>query len=272
MSDITAEGKARAEGSRAPQAGRRLRLRPAWGALPILVFLLLWEILPRLPGTPGYGFVPSFSEVVREAYHLLASGVLLKNFLSSLLRVLAGFFAGASVGIILGILMGWRQQAKDLLHPLISLFYPIPAVGWVPLLMIWVGINNLLPIIVIFICSFFPVLYTTMSGVRSVDKNYIRVARSLGASERQVLFTIVIPLALPSILTGLRLEAGMAWRVLAAAEMIAIPTGIGALMVKAQSLVRMDIIIVCLAVLSLMCFISERLVEWVEQRLTGKWK
>jgi len=202
----------------------------------------------------------------------VASGVLLENLASSLIRVIAGFCAGSAVGIGLGILMGWRAKVKELLHPLISLFYPIPAIGWIPLLMLWVGINDLLPIVVIFICSFFPVLYTTASGVRSVDQSYIRVARSLGASERQILFTVVVPLALPSIFTGLRLEAGMAWRVLAAAEMIAIPTGIGALMVKAQNLVRMDIIIVCLVVLSVMCFLSEKLFLYLERKVVSKWE
>jgi len=255
-----------------PVSGRLRRPRLTWGLLPIAILVIAWEVLPRIPAFPGYGFFPPFSETVREGFRLIQNGVLLENFASSLVRVLAGFFAGTAVGIGLGILMGWRAKVKELLHPLISLFYPIPAIGWIPLLMLWVGINDLLPIVVIFICSFFPVLYTTSSGVKNVDPSYIRVARSLGASERQVLFTVVIPLALPSIFTGLRLEAGMAWRVLAAAEMIAIPTGIGALMVKAQSLVRMDIIIVCLAVLSIMCFLSEKLFTYLERKVLAKWQ
>ena len=114
--------------------------------------------------------------------------------------------------------------------------------------MLWIGINEMLPITIIFICSFFPVLYNTVTGIRNVDKAYIRVAKTLGASNTRILATVVIPLALPNIFTGLRLEAGMAWRVIIAAEMVAIPTGIGALMMKAESLIRIDIIIVCLTV------------------------
>ena len=106
----------------------------------------------------------------------------------------------------------------------------------------------MLPITIIFICSFFPVLYNTVTGIRNVDKAYIRVAKTLGASNTRILATVVIPLALPNIFTGLRLEAEMAWRVIIAAEMVAIPTGIGALMMKAESLIRIDIIIVCLTV------------------------
>ncbi|NLV71311.1 MAG: ABC transporter permease [Actinobacteria bacterium] len=246
-------------------------LRPGWGVVPIILLLALWEVVPRVSDGSGGGLLPPFSEVMVEGWRLLGSGVLADNFLSSLVRVLAGFVAGAITGVGLGVIMGWRENVRKTLRPLISLFYPIPAVGWIPLLMLWIGINDLLPIVIIYICSFFPVLYTTISGVRSVDRDFIRVARSLGASERHVLLTVVIPLALPYIFTGLRLEAGMAWRVLAAAEMIAVPTGLGALMMRAQSLIRIDIIIVCLIVLSVMCLLFEKLFAVLESRLTRDW-
>lgn len=251
---------------------RRRRFQPGWGLVPILLLLGLWEILPRLAPGVSHGLLPPFSEVVVEGWRLLVSGVLVQNYLSSLLRVVIGFTAGTITGIALGILMGWRENLGRTLRPLVSIFYPIPAIGWVPLLMLWIGINDLLPITVIYICSFFPVLYTTIAGVRGVDKDYVRVARSLGASEAHVLFTIVVPLSLPQIFTGLRLEAGMAWRVLASAEMIAIPTGIGALMMKAQNLIRIDIIIVCLAVLSVMCVLFEKMFAVCEERVTRAWR
>jgi NitT/TauT family transport system permease protein len=167
--------------------------------------------------------------------------------------------------------MGWRENFHKALHPIISLFYPIPALGWLPLLMLWIGINEMLPIAIIFICSFFPVLYNTVTGIRNVDKQYIQVARTLGASDTRILATVVMPLALPNVFTGLRLEAGMAWRVIIAAEMVAIPTGIGALMMKAESLIRIDIIIVCLIVLAVMCLAFEWFFRYLEARVTTKW-
>lgn len=138
--------------------------------------------------------------------------------------------------------------------------------------MLWIGINEMLPITLIFICSFFPVLYNTVTGIKQVDADYILVARTLGASEGRILFAVVLPLALPNIFTGLRLEAGMAWRTVIAAEMVAIPTGIGALLMRAESLMRIDIIIVCLIVLAVMCLVFENLFAWLERRLTGGWK
>ncbi len=237
---------------------RNDQLQSAWGIVPVLVFLALWEIVGRFGLFPGQFFFPPFSAVMKEFYHLAANGVLGKNFTSSLVRVLVGLFTGSMAGILVGVLMGWRSVINKTLNPIISLFYPIPALGWLPLLMLWIGINEILPIAIIFICSFFPVVYNTATGIRNVDKRYIQAAETLGASNMRILFKVLIPLALPNIFTGLRLEAGMSWRVLVAAEMVAIPTGIGALLMQAESLVRVDIIMVCLIVLSVMCLLFER--------------
>ncbi|MCR4393911.1 MAG: ABC transporter permease [Dehalococcoidales bacterium] len=247
------------------------RLQPGWGLLPVVFFLTCWEFISRLNLIPS-NLLPPFSAVIVEFFHLSTSGVLGQNFLSSLTRVLIGFSAGSITGITLGTFMGWYKIADRALNPLISLFYPIPTLGWIPLLMLWIGINEMLPVMLIFICSFFPILYNTITGIKNVDRDYIKAARSLGASDFQLLTTVVIPLALPNIFTGLRLEAGMAWRVVIAAEMVAIPTGIGALLMKAESLIRVDIIIVCLIVLAIMCLIFEKLFGFLEMKLTSRWK
>jgi NitT/TauT family transport system permease protein len=246
-------------------------LKFGWGILPIIVFLSIWEIVTRADLIPGHFFFPPFTVVIQEFYHLTINRVLIDNFLSSLTRVLIGFCTGSMAGLAIGILMGWNNIMDKAFSPLISLLYPIPALGWLPLLMLWIGINELLPIAIIFICSFFPVCYNTACGIRGIDRKFIQAARTLGASDGRILATIVLPLALPTIFTGLRLEAGMAWRVIIAAEMVAIPTGIGALLMKAESLMRIDIIIVCLMVLSLMCFSFERFFTYLEARLTHRW-
>ena len=130
----------------------------------------------------------------------------------------------------------------------------------------------MLPITLIFLCAFFPVLYNTITGIKGVDEDVIKAARTLGASDRKILTTVILPLAIPNIFTGLRLEAGMAWRVVIAAEMVAIPTGIGALMMRAESLLRVDIIIVCLMVLSVMCLLFERFFQYMEKKVTDGWR
>ena len=247
-------------------------VKAIYSLVPVLVFLLIWEVVVQLKLIPSHFFFPPFTAVIREFYRLTANGVLVDNFLSSLTRVLIGLSFGSIAGIVVGILMGYEQNLHKIAHPIISLFYPIPALGWLPILMLWFGIGEMLPIMIIFICSFFPVLYSTITGIRGVNRDFIKAAQTLGASEWKVLTTVVIPLALPSIFTGLRLEAGMAWRVIIAAEMVAIPTGIGALLMRAESLLRIDIIIVCLIVLAVMSFVFERFFIYVEYRLTHEWR
>ena len=247
-------------------------LKPQWSILPVVVFFGVWEVVARFRLIPGHFFFPPFTTVVQEFYNLTANGVLVDNLFSSLIRVLIGFSTGSIAGIVMGTLMGYKENIDKTLHPIISLLYPIPALGWLPILMLWFGISEMLPIIIIFICSFFPVLYNTVTGIKTVDRNLIKAAKTLGASERNILTTIALPLALPSIFTGLRLEAGMAWRTIIAAEMVAIPTGIGALLMKAESLIRIDIVIVCLIVLAGMCLSFEKFFLYMEHRLTGKWR
>lgn len=239
---------------------------------PVLILILVWELFSRSNLTEVASFFPSFSLVMREFYNLILSGELLKHFMSSFYRVAIGYLSGSLAGLIIGVAMGWNKYIYKFLSPIISLIYPIPALGWLPILILCFGISDLIPIMIIFICSFFPISYNTASGIKSVKEKHIKAARILGASDLKILFTIAIPLALPNILTGLRLESGMAWRVVIASEMIAIPNGLGALMMKAENLVRLDIIIVCLMLLSLMCFSFEKVIDYFEQKLTGQWR
>jgi NitT/TauT family transport system permease protein len=243
-----------------------------WSIVPVMIFLAVWELTARLDVLPGNFTFPPFSRVISEFYTMTVNGALVDDFLNSLRRVIIGSVTGSAAGIVTGVLMGWKEKVHRSLHSLVSLIYPIPALGWLPLLMLWIGINEMLPIAIIFISTFFPVLYNTVTGIRNVDAGYVRVARTLGASDFRILTSVVVPLALPNIFTGLKLQAGMAWRVIIAAEMVAIPTGIGALMMRAESLLRIDIIIICLIVLSVMCLIFENFFAWMENKVTAEWK
>lgn len=241
------------------------------GLIPIIIFIMIWEITARIQIVPDYIF-PPFLGVIREGWNLSVNGVLPENLASSFSRVLVGFLLGSMAGIMMGIVMGCKDIINRSFHPVFSLLYPIPILGWAPLMMIWVGINEMLPVLLIFMCSFFPVLYNTITGIKSVDSSVIKAAKTLGASDRKILTTIILPLAVPNIFTGLRLEAGMAWRVVIAAEMVAIPTGIGALLIRSESLLRVDTIIVCLLVLCVMSLIFEQSFGYIEKRMTEQWR
>ncbi len=123
--------------------------------------------------------------------------------MSSLMRVLIGLFSGSLAGIAVGIFIGWKDVANRTLGPVISLLFPIPALGWLPLFMLWVGINEMLPILIIFVCSFFPVVYNTATGIKNVDRSFIQAAEMLGASNLRVLSD-----HLPCLPTSHRSEVG----------------------------------------------------------------
>jgi len=237
--------------------------------LPICIFLALWEILGRIAQTPLF---PPLSKVVVEFWLLLGKGVLLKSLGASLARVLVGYSLGSLAGLFVGILMGLNRVVERSLSPLISILFPIPTLGWLPLLMLWIGINEALPVTLIFICAFFPVAYNTVTGIKGVKEEYIKAARTLKASSWFILWHVILPMALPNIFTGLRLEAGMVWRTVIAAEMFAISTGIGALLINAETLIRVDVILVCLMLLSLMCSSFDRMFLWLEHKTTGAWR
>ncbi|MGI9951005.1 ABC transporter permease [Moorellaceae bacterium AZ2] len=241
----------------------------ALNGLPLVLVAIAWEAGGSLADTP---LVPPLSSVLRALGQMLLQGILVENLAFSLTRVALGFLAGSIVGLSMGILMGWSEWAYRFFSPLFSLLYPIPTLGWMPLLMLWVGLNETLPVTIIFICTFIPVLYNTTTGIKSVDRQYIIAARTLGAPPLMVLRRVVLPMALPQIFTGLRLEAGMAWRTVAVAEMIAIPTGIGALLIKAESLIRVDIIMACLLVIACISLGCEKMFCWLENKFTSGWR
>ncbi len=246
------------------------RLHSLWSLLPVAFFLVIWEISARTL-VSNQALFPPFSSVMGEFFILVKNGVLLENLGRSLLRVLVGFLAGSLAGLTVGILFGTKKFLYRSFHPIFSLLYPVPVLGWIPVFMLWFGIGEMLPIALLFVCAFFPIYYNTETGIRSVNREFVHAARTLGAGDFQILTTVLLPLALPNIFTGLRLESGMAWRTTMAAEMIAIPTGIGALLMKAENLIRMDIVIVCLIVLSIMGFAFERFFLYLEKKTIGKW-
>lgn len=237
--------------------------------MPILIFLFIWELAGRVSHTP---LLPSFTEVVVEFYHLLYSGMIVENLSHSFVRVVIGYLSGGIFGIVVGVLMGINAGIEKALKPLISMLLPIPTLGWLPLMMLWIGINEALPIVLIFICAFFPVAYATLLGIKEIPTAYINAAKSLGASSWYILRRVILPLASPSIFTGLRLEAGMVWKTVLASEMFAIPTGIGAMMIQAETLIRVDIIMVSLVILALMSFSFEKSIYWIENQMMHKWR
>ena len=213
----------------------------------LFVLLVVWEILSTLwlPRVDRHLAIlmPAPSSIVKAAGELLASGELIHHLLASIKRE-ATAFVFASSAIPIGMAMGWWHGVNKQLNPVIELLRPIPPLAWIPLSILWFGIGDTQNQFIIFLGMFFPILINTFTGVRSIEPNLIRAARSLGANERNVLRRIVFKAALPQIVTGIRIGLGVGWMALVAAELVGASSGLGFLINDARSVLRTDFIFV----------------------------
>jgi NitT/TauT family transport system permease protein len=204
---------------------------------------------------------------------LVASGILPLHGLSTLGRLVVGFLLGAGLGLTLGLLMGRFRRAEDLLVPVVSVGNPIPGLAYAPLFVLWFGLGNLPAVLLVGFAAAFPVAINTWTGVKAVKQIWIRAAQAMGAGERQLFHKVVLPGALPWILTGLRLGLARAWRVLVAVEMLtSVSVGLGWLIFGAREFLATDVMLAGIAVIGLVGLGLEKLVfERLERFTVVRW-
>jgi NitT/TauT family transport system permease protein len=203
--------------------------------LPLLtaaVLVALWWLSVRWTGTKIF---PSPPEVVKGLGVLFRQGRLWQYIVDSLFRVATGYGLAIAAGIPLGLLAGWNRPVAETLNPLIQILRPISPLAWMPLAVIWFGVSNAAPIFLIFLASLFPIMVATMNGVRSVPPMFLRAGSNFGLSTASLMRRVIFPAILPRVLTGLRIALGIAWLVLVAAEMIAVDSGLGYLIIDARN-------------------------------------
>jgi NitT/TauT family transport system permease protein len=222
-------------------------------ALSALV--LVWEIVARLGWVPVL-FLPSPLGVLAEGAEMLRSGELLGHVAASLQRLLVGFVIGALAGVAVGVAVGFFAAAEAVGAPLIAATFPIPKIALLPLLILWLGLGEPSKVAVIALGVFFPMAINTFTGVRGADPLLVRAAVAFGARRWSVIRNVVLPSALPMIFAGLRLGAGTALLLLVAAEMIAVESGIGFLVLHAGNLMQTTKLMVGIVVLSLLGVLS----------------
>ncbi|MBB6145035.1 NitT/TauT family transport system permease protein [Silvibacterium bohemicum] len=206
-----------------------LRLRPI---AFIGVLLLAWQIAVSLH--PGH-LLPTPLEVLRGIGDLLQHGLLLKYIVASLFRVTWGFALAALLAIPLGLLIGWYSRAEMAFNPLLQILRPISPLAWIPIAILWFGVGDLAAVFLIFLCCFFPLLLTSIQAVRSVPAVYIHAGRNFGLSPAAMIGRVLYPAVMPQLIIGLRITLGIAWLVVVAAEMIAVNSGLGFLIVDARN-------------------------------------
>lgn len=225
------------------------RLRHAVGAATLAVLLLLWSLAARR-GWVSPIALPAPEEVASALVRLARSGELARHLEASLLRLGSGFVLGVLAGIAVGLTIGLVSLARSAGLPVIAALFPIPKIALLPLFIVWFGIGEASKIATIAFGAFFPVAVATYGGVDGVDRSLIRMAQSFGLPARSIVRKIVLPGALPAILSGLRIAASIAIILIVAAEMIGANEGIGAFILSAGNLMQTDQLVAGVLVLS----------------------
>jgi NitT/TauT family transport system permease protein len=254
--------------------------RGPWFLLLPLALLTLWHLAVQQRWVME-GIIPGPTQVAESWYRWIFgaptrslspySGTWVANVLYSTRRVLQGFLFAAAVGIPLGIFVGWNRLVARLVDPTIQMLRPVPITAWLPFSIAVFGIYDAGALFLIGLGAFYPIVINTTHGVRDTNLLLLRAARMLGAREGTVLFKVVLPSALPSIFTGLRLGVGIAWTAVIVAEMIAVKSGLGYVLWDAYYVGRMDICVATMFSVGLLGFLSDQ-VLLLASRLLLRWR
>ena len=240
--------------------------------LPMVVgvaFLLIWDLTVRLSGSTLF---PKPFEVALGIVELTRQGLLFKYIVASLFRVTCGFTLAVVVGVPFGLLLGWFRRAQEAFNPLIQAFRPISPIAWIPVAILWFGVSDAAPIFLIFLASVFPITVSTMAAVKSVQSVHLRAAQNFGLSRPQLFRRVILPATLPQIVTGLRIALGIAWLVVVAAEMIAVNSGLGYLIIDARNAgKRYDLVVAGMVMIGLIGLVLDLLVRRLENFDEVRW-
>ena len=257
-------------GSKTPSTwrGRGLRVLLAW-PVPLAV-LLLWWLAARYEWVAPQ-VLPAPEVVATTFAELFSSGELMDNLRISLWRVLAGFGLGASAGLLLGVAMGLSPTFKDYVYPLFKAFSQVPVLGWLPLLMLLVGIDEALKVILISKAALVPIALNTYKGIQNVPAQYVEVAQVFRFSRRQMLLKVVFPAAVAPIWNGIRYGLTHAWLALVVVELLASSEGLGFMIVYGRQLFQLDVVMAAVVVVGIVGFALDKLLVLIESRLL-RWR
>lgn len=238
----------------------------------LLVLLFIWWAITALH-LIGPLFLPPPQQVLLKLIQIASAqgfmdATLWQHLVASLTRIIIALVAAVVLGIPVGIAMGLNETVRGILDPLIELYRPVPPLAYLPLMVIWFGIGETSKILLIYLAIFAPVALSALAGVKSAQQVRVRAAQSLGASRWQVLWYVILPGALPEILTGLRIGLGVGWSTLVAAELIAATRGLGFMVQSAGEFLATDVVLAGIAVIAIIAFTLELGLRALQRRLT----
>jgi len=242
-------------------------------AMAIMAFTLLcvlWEVLLKILSISEFVF-PGPLVVFNSAWELISTGVLFKHTVASLYRVTAGFYLAVITGIPLGIVLGRVKAARQLLIPIIQFLRPISPLAWIPLAMLWFGIGDPPAIYLIFLACFFPLVISTVIAVDSINEVFFQVAANFNFTRMDYLMKVIFPAIVPDVVTALRLTVSIAWLVVVAAEMIAVQSGLGYLILDSRNALRMDYVLVGMGVIGIIGLLLDFIVSQLAKGESSVW-
>jgi len=257
---------------RAESAAReRLRLIVR-NIFPFAVVGGIWEIVARAGIFPRRLF-PTLEDVASSFVHLTISGILPHHAIDTIIRLLSGFALAGIFGVTIGVLMARSRRAEDIFLPLVSICAPIPGLAYAPLFLLWFGLGNLSSVLLVGFVSAFPIIFNSWTGVKAVKEIWIRSAQSMGADDRRLFRHVILPGALPYILTGMRLGLAQAWRILVAVEMLAaVPWGLGWMIFGARKFLNTDVMMAGIVVIAVIGLALEKFVfRKIEDYTVVRW-
>jgi NitT/TauT family transport system permease protein len=243
-----------------------VRLRPV---LFLSVLLVIWQI--TVARAPGH-LLPSPLEVLGGTVDLLRHGLLLKYAVASLFRVTWGFFLAAFLAIPLGMFIGWYPRVEMALNPIVQILRPISPLAWIPIAILWFGVGDLAAVFLIFTGCFLPLLLTAMSAVKNIPRMYIDAGRNFGLRPVDLFVRVLYPAVLPQLIIGVRITLGVAWLVVVAAEMIAVNSGLGFLIIDARNAGnRYDLVVAGMVLIGVIGLLLDSGMRWFEGIRSVKW-
>src|SRR6188472_4377345 len=211
--------------------------------------------------------------VVAGTLELARDGTLWEHIGASLMRVGAGFGLAVALAIPLGLWMGWVHGAFVTLNPLFQIMRPISPIAWIPIAILWFGVGNTSPIFLIFIASVFPMIVQTAAGVHTIERRYLRAAENFTVSRRRLFRQVVIPAVLPEMIVGMRIGLGVAWLVVVAAEMIALRSGLGYMIMDSRNAGnRYDLVIAGMIIIGIIGLMLDGLMRLLEGLKSIRWR
>jgi NitT/TauT family transport system permease protein len=247
------------------------RIKETWPAIALIAALIVvWWLAVYLTHSLIF---PTPWGVVTGTWELLVNGTLWEHIGASLMRVFVGFGLAVCFALPLGLWMGWVSGAYRTLNPLFQILRPISPIAWIPIAILWFGVGNASPIYLIFISSVFPMIVQTTVGVHTIEKRYLRAAENFGVSRGTLFRQVVIPAVLPQVLVGMRIGLGVAWLVVVAAEMIALHSGLGYMIMDSRNAGnRYDLVIAGMIIIGLIGLSLDTIMRLLEGVRWIRWR